>query len=271
MADDSDNWYGSIIDRLGGVNGSLPGGESEQNADGRSGGLSLTRRSYLAGAGTAAVALAGCAGQTTESVVQPLTVFGYGGGTVIQQSESLSMSVTESEPNDTRQAAMGIGLGTTIDGDLTQYDSDWYAFDVSSGEQLVVTFRRSSPTGVTAVIVYDTDGVFSNLRYVSTDGEVAFGVDAETGGTHYVQVVDTQSSDGPYTLKVGRTSGTGTPTTTETPTTTDTPTTTETPTVTETPTTTEPGTATPTSTATPIEDDYGEQGYGDFGYGGVEV
>ena len=266
MSDDDDTWYGSITRQLAGVSDSLLRSEGG-SADGDSSNTArLTRRSYLAGTGATAAALAGCSGRTERAVVRPVTVFGYGGGTVIRQSEKISTSVTESEPNDTQQAAMRVELDTRVSGDLAPSDSDWYAFDVSSGQVVAVSLQRSAQTGVTAVVLYDADGVFDNLRYVSTDEEVTFAATAETSGTHYVQVVDTQSSDGAYTLTLA--TATDTSTTTETDRT-ETPVSTESSTETSTPT----STATPTSTVTPtpIDDDYGEQGYGEYGYGGIKA
>ncbi|ELZ46961.1 carbohydrate binding module (family 6) protein [Halorubrum coriense DSM 10284] len=245
MAKDDDTWYDSIIDGSGDSSMPLLGTETGETDDGGSpsdGGL--TRRSYLASAGAAAAALAGCAGRAGQPVVTPVTVFGFGGGTAIRQSEEPSTSVAESEPNDTLGAATPVALGEQISGDLRPSDSDWYALELSNGQQLAVTFWRSSQTGVTAVIVYDADGVFSNLRYISTDETVAFEVTAETSGTHHVQVVDTQSSDGAYTLALGDASATETPDS-------------------------DSGTETPTPT--PIEDDYGQQGYGEYGYGGIKA
>jgi len=275
MSDDDNSWYGRITRRLSSSSSSLPKSGTGETADSEaSTGSSLTRRSYLAGAGATAAALAGCGGRAGQSVVEPLTVFGYGGAAAIRQSEALAVSVTESEPNDTRQAATRVALGTRVSGDLGSSDSDWYALDASSGQLVAVRFQRSSPTGVTAVIAYDADGVFENLRYVSTDQEVTFVVTAETSGTHHVQVVDTQSSDGAYTLTLESASATATPSTdsgTDTPTSTPTATPTSTATATPTPTATATPTPTATATPTPAEDDYGEQGYGKYGYGGIKA
>ncbi|ELZ24222.1 LamG domain-containing protein [Halosimplex carlsbadense 2-9-1] len=66
---------------------------------------------------------------------------------------------------------------------------------------------------------------------------------------------------------------TGTPTATPTPTATSTPTTTPTDTGTPTPTATDTPTTTPTDTDTPTpipNDEFGERGYGEFGFGGVD-
>ncbi|MDS0258350.1 hypothetical protein NDI56_02870 [Haloarcula sp. S1CR25-12] len=221
----------------------------------------LDRRSYLAAAGATTVALAGCADLGAGSAVQPVSSFGYGGEPVLRQSSSLSVS--EAEPNDSEGSANAISMGATVAGSLTASDSDWYTIELSTGDDVAIEFSRSATTGITAVILYDPAGEFSNLRYVSTDQPVTVAQTAETSGTYYVQVVDTQDSDGDYTLTVGN--GTeATPTQTATPT----PTETATPEPTATPTETE--TATPTETER-SDDDYGEQGYGDYGYGGISA
>jgi hypothetical protein len=235
----------------------------------------LDRRSYLAAAGLTTATLAGCAGRSRETTVKPVSAFGYGGSSVLQQTSSLSVS--ESEPNDGEGNANAIRVGATVSATLTASDSDWYTVDLSSGDDVSVEFTRTSATGITAVILYDPNGEFSNLRYVSNDQPVVVAKTVEMTGTYFIQVVDTQNSDGDYTLTVGNgDTATPTPTSTETGTETETETVTSTPTPTE----TETATATPTPTATPTEsetatatpiteDDYGEQGYGDYGYGGV--
>ncbi|MDS0281599.1 hypothetical protein [Haloarcula onubensis] len=237
-------------------------------------GLVLDRRSYLAAAGLTTAALAGCGGLDSRKQVSPVSSFGYGGAPVLQQTSSLTVS--ESEPNDREGNADVIDVNTTVDGTLTASDSDWFLVELSAGDDIVVGFSRGSATGVTAVILYDTEGTFSNLRYVSTDDPVTMTGTAETSGTYFVQVVDTQDGDGDYTLTVGDgTTATPTPTETATPTPTETATPTPTPTETATPTPTPTETATPvvteTATPTPVEDDYGEQGYGEYGYGGIAV
>ena len=245
MAGNSDDRDDGIIGGFSGVKNSLLGTETGATGEGgASGDVGLTRRSYLAGAGTAAAALAGCTGRTGGTGVNPVTVFSYGGGAAIYQSAKISTAITESEPNDTQQNATSVALGTRIDGTLETSDSDWYALELSSGQRMAVTFQRSPQTGVTAVIAYDADGEFSNLRYVSTDEAVTFEVTAETTGTYHVQVVDTQSSDGAYTLSLESASETES-------------------------TETDSGTETPTSPS--VEDDYGTQGYGEYGYGGIKA
>ncbi|MFC6755678.1 MULTISPECIES: hypothetical protein [Haloarcula] len=209
-------------------------------------GLVLDRRSYLAAAGLTTAALAGCADLGGDETVRPVSAYGYGGSAALQQTSSLTVS--ESEPNDRESSADAVSLGATVDATLTANDSDWYVVELAAGDDMVVEFSREAPDGVTAVILYDPDGTYSNLRYVSTDDPVTVAQTAETSGTYYIQVVDTQESDGDYTMTVGDgTTATPTPTETET----------------------ETATPTATETATPVEDEYGEQGYGEYGYGGI--
>ena len=285
--------------------------ETEADADVPSDRVEIGRRSYLKMVGvaatTASASVAGCTGSANDVArVQPMSAFGYGGAAVLQQSSSLDLSVSESEPNDTQATAMALDLGATVSGTLTESEVDWYAVDATSGRELVVDFDRAVKTGVTAVIVYDTEGDWSNLRYLGASGAVTVRSPVEESGTHYVQVVNVQDGSGDYTLAVSQSDDgatTETPTATETPTQTETPTATETPTQTETPTPTqtetptatetetatptptqtETPTATPTPTETPTptptetptptpmsDDDYGVQGYGELGYGGVD-
>ncbi|WP_324661903.1 hypothetical protein [Haloarcula sediminis] len=234
-------------------------------------GLLMDRRTYLAAAGLTTAGIAGCTGLDGGGTVQPVSAFGYGGGQTLQQTSS--MTVSESEPNDRQGSADAISPGATVTGTLSVNDSDWYVADLSAGSDIAVEFSREAATGVTAVILYNPDGEFSNLRYVSTDDQVSMAQTVETSGTYFLQIVDTQNSDGGYTLSVS--DGTTTPTETETatPVVTDTATPTETETTTSTPERTETATPVVTDTATPTgtatEDDYGEQGYGDYGYGGI--
>ena len=220
-------------------------------------GLLLDRRSYLAAAGLTTAALAGCTDLTSQETVRPVSSFGYGGGPVLQQSSSLT--VTESEPNDSEGSENSITAGATVSGTLAVNDSDWYMIDLSATDDVTVEFSRDATAGVTALILYDPEGTFSNLRYVTTEDPVTMAGAVETSGTYFVQVVDVQGSNGGYTLTVD--DGTTPSTPTETGTSTPTPTETETGT----------STPTPTETATPVEDDYGEQGYGEYGYGGISA
>ena len=233
-------------------------------------GLLMDRRTYLAAAGLTTAGIAGCADLDSGGTVQPVSAFGYGGGQTLQQTSSLTVS--ESEPNNRQGSADAITTGATVTGTLAVNDSDWYVIDLSAGSDVTVEFSRDGASGVTAMILYDPDGEFCNLRYVSTDDPVSMAQTIETGGTYFLQIVDTQDSDSGYTVTVtdGATGGeteTATPVVTETATPTTEQTETATPERTETATPVVTETATPTGTAT--EDDYGEQGYGDYGYGGI--
>lgn len=239
MDNNSDQKNGILSALLDRGRWSIPRTEAGSNDDG----ITLDRRSYLAAAGLTTAALAGCTGRDSSETVRPVSAFGYGGGAVLQQTSSLS--IAESEPNDRRTDATPVGLGTTVAATLTVSDSDWYTVDLAAGDDIVVEFTRQAPAGITAVILYDPTGQFNDLRYASTDQPVVIAQTAETTGTYYVQVVDTQDSDGEYTLTVD--DGTTTETVTETV------------------------TPTPTATAKPLEDDYGEQSYGEYGYGGVST
>ena len=221
-------------------NSTLPSENSDSGED--DGSLMVGRREYLSALGMATAAVAGCTGGLDQTVeVNPVSIFGYGGAQFVNQSSSLSVSVTESEPNDDKQNAMQIDYGSTVSGSLTQSDGDWYAIEISTGDSIVVEFNRSASTGVSAIILYGTTGSLQNIRYATTSQPVVFTETADAAGTYFVQVVDTQNSASDYTLSVG--SGADS---TPTPT----------------------ATATPTPTATP-DDDYGIQGYGEYGYGGV--
>jgi len=217
----------------------------------------IGRRSYMLAAGAAVTTtLAGCSGRflNENPQVKPVSAFGYGGEPVLAQASSVQLAISESEPNDTQAAATVVEFGATISGTLGQADVDWYTFDVPSDTTIRVDFNRAASSGVTAVILYDTTGDFANLRYVGTDQQVSFTESTGQSGPHFLEIVDTQASDGDYSVTVGPNTDSPTPTQTATPTPTE--------------------TATPSATATPTptpstDDDYGEQGYGEYSYGGL--
>jgi hypothetical protein len=211
----------------------------------------LTRRSLLVAAGAATASLAGCTGSGNTGAVelQSLGVYGYGGKQVMANS-SETVTVTESEPNDTRQEAMSVSLGTEIMGELETADVDWFAFDADEGQTVVAEFTRSVASGVTSLILYGPGGDYRDLIFVGTGDPTQLVETVGTTGTYYIEVVDVEQSAGEYTLRINSESES-----------TPTPTATATPTVTE----------TQTATSTPIEDDHGEQGYGEYGYGGVDA
>jgi hypothetical protein len=222
----------------------------------------VTRRSYVAIAGGAIASAMGWAGTGegtaksdaggTTGGLDGGTAYGYGGATVATAAgvAAATTSVTESEPNDARDRATTVGTDIVVSGSLETAGVDWYAFDLAAGERQPVEIERASADGVVALVLYGPEGEHLDTRYVGSDAPARIDVDsAATAGTHYVEVVDVQRGDGDYRLTIGSPE-----TTTSTPT--PTPTSTSTP------------TPTPTPTSTPA-DDYGAQGYGQYGYGGV--
>jgi len=208
----------------------------------------------LAGAATAGAAATYLTDDGGDDAsLQALETYGYGGGPVISQ-QSLSVATTtetsvstttESEPNNEPGTAVPIDLGTEVSGDLTAADVDYFAFETAAGDPISVSFTRETTPGVTAVILYATDGSYLDLVYVGSSVPTTLTATAETAGTHYLQIVDVENGDGPYTVTV--TAGTDGTTTEEPTTTTATPE----PTTTATPEPTTTATPEPTTTATP--------------------
>lgn len=235
-------------------------GEPESDATGESE-PTMSRRALLVATGVATATVAGCLGDgSTDSVqLQSLGVYGYGGSQVMA-STAKTVSVEETEPNDTREEAMAVSLGTEIQATLETAGVDWFAFDAESDQTVIAELVRSADEGVSSVILYGPGGDYQNLVFVGTNDPVSVVETVETTGTHYVEVVDIEQGDGDYSLAITTDAGS----TTSTPTQTSTPEATATPTATDTP--------TPTPTATPYsEDEYGEQSYGEYGYGGVDA
>lgn len=202
--------------------------------------MRLSRRSVLLSAGTAACALAGGKFAVTDGVqAQPVESFGYGGLSVMRQSAQ-TVTVAESEPNDRRGNATAVDLGTTVTARLSPRDSDWYAIDLASEDRPVVEFERNAKDGISALVLFGPDGSLKNLRYVPDDQPLAFEPSIDVSGTHYVQVVDTEDSASDYSLRI-------------VPESTD----------------TETSTPTPTPDDSQTADEYGNQSYGEYGYGGV--
>jgi len=219
----------------------------------------MSRRAMLIATGAATASVAGCVGTggTDDSAqLQSLAVYGYGGDQVMASTPE-TVTVSESEPNDNRTEAMAISLGTKVDGKLDSAEVDWFGFDANSGQRVVIEFSREATNGVTSIILYGPDGDFQGLVYAGTEDPVHVIETLDKSGTHYVEIVDIQDSEGAYTLTL----------TTDSESTTGTPT----PSPTPTPTPTATATPTPTPTSTPVEDDYAEQKYGEYGYGGVDA
>ena len=249
--------------------------------DDDAGDAGVGRRGYLKLAGLATlgvVGAAGCVGDDEDAPERPREQrFGYGGVPVGAGSvAAANVATAEQEPNDARVDATVVQKNTSITGTLDIGEVDWYAVDVSTGEQLTVEYTTQDDAGVAVVAIYGDGGDFADQVYASAKAPVKLTETTTTDGQYYIQVVDVEDGSGDYTLTVNSGTTTETPTTTtETPTTTtETPTTTtETPTTTtETPTTT---TETPTTTTevpqttTTVSDSYGIQGYGEYGYGGT--
>jgi hypothetical protein len=201
----------------------------------------VSRRSVLMSGGAVAGILAGWGIGFTDNVqAQSVESFGYGGTPIMQQSAQ-TVTVAESEPNDRRTNAMEVSLGTSITASLTSNDSDWYAVELSSGDEPVVTFDRKAKSGISALVFFGPGGSLRNLRYIPDDQPLTFKPAVDDSGTHYFQVVDTQDSASDYSLTI------------------------------ETESDEETSTPTPTPTETATADEYGEQAYGEYGYGGVPV
>jgi hypothetical protein len=191
-----------------------------------------------------------------------------------------------------------VDLETTSDGDGYNVgwirDDEWLEYTVSisegtydvqfrvaspnSGGQLELTLDDSSLGIVTVPNTGDwqqwTTVTLHGIT-VSGDGEMTLRIDVPNGGfnLNWIKFVRNETTATTETTTTAETTATETTATTETTTTTETATTatTETTTTTETATT---ETATPTEstttfTPTPAPDDYGEQGYGEYGFGGA--
>ncbi|WP_299265588.1 hypothetical protein [Halorientalis sp.] len=238
----------------------------------------LARRTLLKGTGLAAVGatvVAGCLGSDDDPEQPVERQFGYGGVPVgaagAGSVAAASAATAEQEPNDARADATVVQKDTAISGTLDIGEVDWYAVDVTTGEQLTVEYTTQDHAGVAVVAIYSDGGDFEDQVYASATAPVELTETTTTDGQYYIQVVDVEDGSGDYTVTV-RSGTTETQTTTETPTTTtETQTTTEMPTTTTaTQTTTEtPTTTTATQTTTTTSESYGTQDYGEYGYGGT--
>ncbi len=261
------------------------------------------RRTFLKLTGSAIVAggsLAGCT-ETTSEIHSP--EFGYGGspmrrGQVARPSTlvgssfaAVAAAIQESEPNGSQTSADVVSLGSTVRGTLAAGDNDWYAVDLTAEGSLDLTLVRDSNRAKARFGLYGPDGTQLDTTAVPNTKPVSISLDpVPTTATYFVHLTSDKPTGG-YELSVSGTepatptptptpAPTPEPTATPTPTSTPTPTPTPEPTATPTPTPTPEPTATPTPTPTPeptatptptpvSDDDYGEQGYGQFGYGGT--
>jgi hypothetical protein len=203
----------------------------------------IDRRTYLtlAGATVGTAAIAGCSGGGATSANE--LRYGFGGAPVVLAAGSTALQASsEAEPNDACGDATPIATDTTVSGTLDAADVDWYSVDLAAEEPFDVVFDRTATDGVTNVVISGPDCSFKTLRQVGSAQETRVSATADEAGIHYVEVVDINQGDGDYTVRVDTGQET-TPTATPTP--------------------------TPTPTPTAVEDDYGEQGYGAYGYGGT--
>jgi hypothetical protein len=221
----------------------------------------VSRRSYLALAGGAVASVAGWMGTDDGGVVdvpggvQPVTTYGYGGSAAVRARQPTAAAATaslataalsESEPNDSRGEATYVGRDVEVTGTLEAAGVDWYAFELAAGDGETVTVDRATADGVVALVLYGPEGEHLDARYVGSDAPATIDVDsASSAGRYYAEVVDVQRGDGDYALTIGSpTAETPSPTSTPTP--------------------------TPTPTPAPTDPEYGVQGYGEYGYGGVD-
>jgi hypothetical protein len=260
--------------------------ETQRDPERSTDGVRLSRRSYLKMSVTAVAAAGAFVGHDVATSVPEraaVTIHGYGGQPIVEQHGSQTVNAlsgdslaqlstsTEAEPNDTQATAQPVTVGSAITATLAPAEVDWYAFEVAQGDRVVLELDRTPRYGIAALILYGPDGDYMDLRYVGSDTPAQVDLDeAPTAATYYAQVVDIQDGSGDYTLNV--TSGdevTPEPTATPTPEPTATPTPEPTATPTPEPTATPTPEPTATPTPTPTDESFGEQGYGEYGYGGV--
>jgi len=218
----------------------------------------IDRRSYLAVSGGAlSTSLVGCLGNDisgTGTRLEVPRVVGYGGVVLATNARSALIATqdAESEPNDTRANATPISTGVDVNGHLDAGEVDWYAFDATDGATLTVGITKETASGVASLVIYDTAGEFVDEVYISSNTTITRDFIAPETGTYFVQIVDIETGEDSYVLRVDSSADTAAPTTTATPTATPTP------------------SPTPTPTPTPEDIDYGVQGYGEHSYGGID-
>jgi hypothetical protein len=205
----------------------------------------LSRRSYLKMAAVSAAAAGALVG-TSDSATIPegtsMALYGYGGTPILEQQGSITSNAitgtvqsalsttTESESNDTKATADEVAVGSVVTGSLATAEVDWYAFDASADQSVVLELDREKSDGVTALILYDPEGDYLDMRYVGSGQPARVDLDsAPAAARYFAQVVDIQNGDGAYTLTVTDPDA-ATPTPTPEPTATPTPEPTATPT-----------------------------------------
>jgi hypothetical protein len=187
--------------------------------------FAVNRRSVLKLAGVSGALVAGgigLFGGDTAATMQPVTAYGFDGATILDGA-SATVTTAETEPNDSRVEATSIRTNVRVTGELTAEEVDFFAVDVGKDEPLTVEFDRDDRVGVTGVALYGPDGGFLNMLYVGSDSPVALQETTTRAGTHYVQVIDVNGGNSPYSLVV-KDSDYETPTPDPTPTATPDPT-----------------------------------------------
>jgi hypothetical protein len=201
------------------------GDETDRERPGDDEGIRVGRRSYLrvtALAGALLGAGIGFGSNGVSGLVQPAYAYTHDGTPIIRSTESVSVTTTETEPNDDRQSATSIEINRGVDGTLTVDEHDWFAIEADADEPLTVVFERVTGSATAAVAVYGTDGTFVDLLVEGTaPNELTTTPDA--AGTMFVQVIDLDGGAGSYRLLV-HDSSYQPPTPTSTPTDTPTPT-----------------------------------------------
>lgn len=200
------------------------------------------RRSYLKLAGVVGtggiLGLAGNSSDLAGAAIQPVSAYAPDGSQLLSGQQTLQVSASESEPNDSIDEATAVATNERASGELTAQEVDWFAVDLPADEPVRVTFDRDVDAGVSGVSLYDPDGNFLDMRYVGSGTPATLTQTTATAGVHYVQAIDVNGGTGSYSVVVNDSdyaTPTPTATATATPTSTATPTPTPTPTATPTP------------------------------------
>jgi hypothetical protein len=179
--------------------------------------VEVDRRTYLRLGGTAIAAvssIAGCTGKETiteaDSISGPAHRAGYGGFPPVAER----ISVPDPFAPVRERSADPIGTVTRIatggsTGTLSVPDShNTFAFDASMGDDLTVELDATRTVGQVVLGVFGPDGTPTDQVYVDADAPVYMPTQAETDGTHYVQVAGLEDSAGEYALSVSTTTTT---------------------------------------------------------------
>jgi hypothetical protein len=169
----------------------------------------------------AAVAAGGASFGTaspTTTITRP-DAYGYGGasagpdgGTTTVVAKRAKTVTTQTTDNDERANALKISPGTLVETELDADSVDWFTFDATADDPITVEYERSASVGVTGLILYDPDGNFINQLYVGTDTVHQLTSTAATSGGYFLQVIEVEEGDGPYSFTVSLTADDGTTT-----------------------------------------------------------